>query len=49
MPIEFEAKILEIDVDKIVLKLDSLGAIKIGENMQKRLVYDFNPQKDNSI
>lgn len=48
MPIEFEAKILEINVEEVYSKLNILGAIKMGENMQKRLVYDFNPKKDNS-
>ena len=48
MKTEFEVKILEIDVDKIISKLDSLGAKKIGEKEQKRFVYDFTPIKENS-
>jgi adenylate cyclase class 2 len=45
---EFEAKILEINVDELISKLNALGAKKIGEKMQKRFVYDFNPKKENS-
>ena len=47
MQTEFEVKILGIDVDKIISKLNTLGAKKIGEKMQKRFVYDFNPKKEN--
>ncbi len=45
---EFETKILDIDVDKILDKLASLGAKKINEKNFKRYVYDFNPKKENS-
>ncbi|MBT3412985.1 MAG: CYTH domain-containing protein [Candidatus Jacksonbacteria bacterium] len=48
MDTEFEAKILDIDVDTILSKLKSLGAKKIKEREQKRYVYDFFPKKDNS-
>ena len=48
MQTEFEAKILEIDVDKVISKLKSLGARKVGEKMQKRFVYDFTPKRKNS-
>lgn len=48
MKTEFEVKILNINVDEIVAKLNSLGAIKVGEKMQKRFVYDFKPKKLNS-
>lgn len=43
MKIEYELKILNIDVEKLVKKLDEIGAVKIGEYEQKRYVYDFNP------
>lgn len=43
MQTEFEAKILEIDVDEIISKLETLWATKKWEKMQKRYVYDFNP------
>ncbi|MCX6823083.1 MAG: class IV adenylate cyclase [candidate division SR1 bacterium] len=48
MQTEFEAKVLEINIDEVVGKLNTLGAEKIGEKFQKRLVYDFNPKKENS-
>lgn len=48
MQTEFEVKILDIDVEKIISKLSILGAKKIGEKFQKRLVYNFNPPKENS-
>jgi adenylate cyclase class 2 len=44
MRTEFEVKILDIDVERVISKLDALGAIKRGEKMQKRLVYDFHPR-----
>ena len=46
MHTEFEERILEIDVEKMIEKLNSLGAQKIGEWFQKRYVYDFNPARD---
>lgn len=48
MQTEFETKILEINVNEITFKLKSLGAKKIGEKSQKRLVYDFNPAREKS-
>ena len=48
MQTEFEVKILDIDVEEIISKLSILGAKKIGEKFQKRLVYNFNPPKENS-
>lgn len=48
MKTEFEAKILEIDVDEIILKLNELNAKKIGKKYQKRFVYDLIPKKENS-
>ena len=48
MDTEFEAKILDIDVNTIISKLESLGAKKIKEKEQKRYVYDFSPKKENS-
>ena len=47
MHIEFEERILEVDKDKMISKLESLGAIKKGEWFQKRYVYDFNPVREN--
>ena len=48
MKIEYEVKVLEIDVNLIKNKLNELNAIKLGDFFQKRYVYDFNPKKDNS-
>jgi adenylate cyclase class 2 len=47
MKTEFEVKILEIDVNQIVKKLDKLGAKKIVERKMKRFVYDMVPKKEN--
>jgi len=48
MKTEFETKILDIDVNKMISKLESLSAKKIKEKNQKRYIYDFSPKKDNS-
>ena len=37
MNTECEIRILDIDVDEIVKKLDNLGALRVGEYNQKRL------------
>ena len=47
MHIEIEERILEIDKDKIIKKLEKLNAKKIGEWYQKRYVYDFTPKREN--
>ncbi len=47
MNIEIEERVLEIDEDNVVKKLELLNATKIGEWYQKRYVYDFNPKRDN--
>ena len=49
MHTEFEAKILDIDVDELVSTLDKIGAKKVSDKMQKRLVYDFIPKRENSF
>ncbi len=41
--IEYEVRVLEIDVDKIIDKLNVLGAKKIEDSFQRRFLYDFNP------
>ena len=48
MKIEYEVKILDIGVDEVTCKLEELGAEKVAEREMKRLVYDFNPVKENS-
>ncbi len=48
METEYEAKVLDVNVDEIISKLDVLGAKRVGDKLQKRYVYDFNPKKENS-
>lgn len=40
---EYECKILNIDLDSFLSKLESLDAKDKGERLQRRFVYDFNP------
>lgn len=50
MKTEYEIRVLEMEKESIVKKLESLGAIKKGEYNQKRYVYDLKPiQKDKWI
>lgn len=46
MKTEYEIRILEIDVNKIVKKLNDLGAKKVGEYNQKGYVYDLKPKSN---
>jgi adenylate cyclase class 2 len=48
MKIEYEVKILDIDVDEIAKKLKKLGARKVSEKILRRYTYDFTPRKENS-
>jgi adenylate cyclase class 2 len=43
MKTEYEIRVLEIDKEKIIKKLEELGAIKKGKFEQKRYVYDLRP------
>lgn len=47
MHTEYEVRILEIDVEKVLEKLDHLNATKEWDYIQKRYVYDFIPKVDN--
>ena len=47
MKIEYEVKILNINVEEIKSKLEKLWAEYLWENIQKRYVYDFNPVDPN--
>ncbi len=47
MKTEYEIRVLNIDKDKIIKKLEILGATKKGEYFQKRYVYDLNPAEEN--
>ena len=46
MNTECEIKILDIDVEELINKLEELGAEKIGEYDQKRYVYDVVPKQE---
>ncbi len=46
MKTEYEIRVLEINKDEIINKLESLGAVKKGEYDQKRLVYDLKPKEE---
>lgn len=46
MNIEYEVRVLEIDVEKTISKLEELGAVKMGEWNQRRFVYDTKPKHD---
>lgn len=47
MKTEYEIRILEINKEKIINKIEDLGAIKIGEYNQQRYIYDLKPAQDN--
>ena len=47
MNTEYELRVLEVDIERLTNKLESLGAEKIGDWMQKRYVYDFTPKREN--
>ena len=46
MNIEYEARILEIDKDKLIKRLNKLNAKFVGEFNQKRYVYNIIPKTD---
>ena len=43
---EYEARVLEVDREKIVQKIKDLGGKLVGEWEQKRYVYDFTPAEE---
>lgn len=47
MNTEFEIRVLEVDMYEMINKLEKLGAQKVGDWLQRRYVYDFNPKKEN--
>lgn len=47
MKTEIEERILEINKEEIIAKLEKLGAKKVGDWHQKRYVYDFIPIREN--
>lgn len=44
---ERELTVLDIDVDDFIETIESLGAVKQGEFLQRRFVYDVNPVNPN--
>ena len=48
MKSEIEARLLECDVKHILKKLKETGASFVGDWLQIRNCYDFNPVKENS-
>lgn len=46
MGIEYEARVLDINKEKLEQKLDLLGAKKVADFNYKRKVYDFVPKSD---
>ena len=47
MHIEIEERVLEINPEEIIKKLEAVNATKVGEWNQRRYVYDFNPIREN--
>ena len=48
MKTEIECRLLEVDVDNLIKKLENCGATFIGDWVQMRYCYDFKPVKPNS-
>ncbi len=47
MDSEFEVRKLDVDKDKFISQIESLGATFVNDYFQKRYIYDFNPKIDN--
>ena len=47
MKTEYEIRVLEINKEDIIKKLEKLGATRLGEFNQKRYVYDLKPIDEN--
>lgn len=47
MQTEYELRVLEINHEELIKKLESLNAEFIFSNLQQRYVYDFNPKQEN--
>ena len=48
MKTEFEARISGIDIEEIMIKLEQLGAKKLGNKNYKRYIYEHNPKREGS-
>ena len=47
MHTEYEVRVLDINRENLIKKLESLGATKIADFEYKRRVFNFNPPTDN--
>ena len=47
MHTEYEVRVLEVNVNKVLEKLNDLHATRLWDRLQRRYVYDFNPKQDN--
>lgn len=47
MNIEYEERVLEVNKEELIKKLEKLGAVKVGDFHQKRNVYDIKPAHPN--
>ena len=47
MDSEYEVRMLNIDTNKFIEKIESFGATYVNKYFQKRYIYDFNPQIEN--
>lgn len=47
MHTEIEERILEVNKEEVIKRLEELGAQKVGDWFQKRYVYDFTPKREN--
>ena len=46
MKTEYEIRVLEVDKEEMIKRIEQLGATKVGEYHQRRYVYDFNPSQE---
>lgn len=46
MKTEYEVRVLEIEKDELIKKIEKLNATKVGEYNQKRYVYDIIPKEN---
>ena len=47
MHIEIEERVLDINLEEVIKRLEVLNATKVGEWHQRRYVYDFDPKREN--
>ena len=46
MKTEYEIRVLEVDKEEMIKRIEQLGATKVGEYHQRRYVYDFHPAQE---